>query len=100
MTPRLFFDQLRHDVNAAIRGLGRSLGFATAIVLTLALGIGANAAMFGIVDRLMFRPYPYLRDAATVHRVYWRTFDRGTESIRWDGEYRRYLDFQEFTTSF
>src|SRR5690606_33594151 len=37
---------------------------------------------------------------STVHRIYWRTVDRGTESIRWDGEYRKYLDFQEWTTSF
>jgi len=56
--------------------------------------------MFGIVDRLLFRSYPYLRDPGTVHRVYWRAFDRGNEAIRWDGEYRGYLDFQESTRSF
>lgn len=95
-----FLDCVHRDGRAAVRGLQRSPGFTAAIVLTLALGIGANAAMFGIVDRMMFRPYPYLRDPASVHRVYWRTFDRGIESIRWDGEYRRYLDFQESTTSF
>ena len=35
-----------------------------------------------------------------MHRVYRRAFDRGNEAIRWDGEYRGYLDFQESTRSF
>lgn len=33
-------------------------------------GVGANAAMFGVVDRLAFRPYPYRRDPGSVHQVY------------------------------
>jgi len=68
--------------------------------LTLALGIGANAMMFGIVDRLLFRPYPYMRDPATVHRVYWQWWRRGARVTRWDTEYPRYLDLQRLTTSF
>src|SRR6185312_5475644 len=35
-----------------------------------ALGIGANAAMFAVVDRLLLRPPAYLRDPSRVHRVY------------------------------
>ncbi len=42
------------------RTLRRSPGFAAAVVLTLALGIGANAAMFGVVDRLLLQPPEHL----------------------------------------
>ncbi len=51
-------DIVLRDVRYAARGLRRAPGFAITIVVTLALGIGANAAMFGVIDRLMFRPFP------------------------------------------
>jgi hypothetical protein len=50
-------EEVAHDVRLTLRGIARSPGFAASVILTLALGIGANAAMFGVVDRLMFRPY-------------------------------------------
>ena len=59
--------------------LAKVAGFAATVIVTLGLGIGANAAMFGVVDRLMFRPYAYLRDPSTVHRVYLRATYRGTD---------------------
>src|SRR6185437_5564132 len=70
-------DHAMQDVRYAARGLRRSPAFAVTVMLTLALGIGANAAMFGVVDRLMFRPVAYLRDPSTVHRVYLQTTARG-----------------------
>ncbi len=39
----------------AVRGIARNPGFTAAVVLTLALGIGANATMFGVIDRLLLR---------------------------------------------
>jgi predicted permease len=95
-----WLDDLIQDARYAVRGLRRSPGFAATVILTLGLGIGANAAMFGVVDRLMFRPYPYLRDPATVHRVYLRSVDRGIAHTISTTEYARSLDLRRWTSSF
>ena len=63
-----WLDELGRDVRHALRGLGRSPGFAAAVVLVLALGIGANTAMFGIVHGVLIRPLPY-PDADAIVRV-------------------------------
>ena len=95
-----WLDHLQQDVRYAVRGLRRSPGFSFGVIATLALGIGANAAMFSVVDRLMFRPYPMLRDPSTVHRIYLRYNDRETTINTYSFEYARYLDFQRWTSSF
>jgi hypothetical protein len=51
------------DVRHAFRLLGRSPVFAIVAVLTLAIGIGANTAIFSVADALLFRPLPF-RDPA------------------------------------
>jgi putative ABC transport system permease protein len=51
-------DELRADVTYGVRWLRRSPGFAAAAILSLALGIGANTAIFSVIDTLMLRALP------------------------------------------
>ena len=70
MRLRDLVDDLRDDVRFAVRGLRRDKVMASFIVVTLALGIGANAAMFSAVDRLLIRGPSYIAEPSRVMRVY------------------------------
>lgn len=55
----VLFDRIRHDLAYAARGLARNPGFAATALGTLALGVGASAAMFSVVNSILLRPLPY-----------------------------------------
>jgi len=90
----------RQDLRYTLRGLRNAPAFTAAVIVTLALGIGANSAMFSIVDRLLFRAPPMLRNPALAHRVYLASTYRGKVNFNEGVQYARYTDFTNWTTSF
>ena len=54
-----WLEQLWHDVRYGLRGMGRNPGFTGVAVIALALGIGANSAIFTAVDAILLRPLGY-----------------------------------------
>lgn len=58
------------DVRYAVRGLVREPWFTAFIAVTLGLGIGVNAAMYGVVDRLLLRGPLHVQDAARLQNIY------------------------------
>ena len=74
------------DLRYALRTFARSPGLTVAAVVCLALGIGGNATIFGVVDTLLFRPPAHIKDPGQVMRLYFRThsptFGTFTGSVR------------------
>jgi predicted permease len=89
------YDRFTLDVRDAFKRLAGSPGFTVAALIILALGIGANAAIFSAVDTLAFRPLPFARPHELVH-IY-QDSDDGRPS---SNAYPAYLDVAAVTDLF
>jgi putative ABC transport system permease protein len=78
------------DLRFAVRTLRRNPGFTAVAVLTLALGVGANAAIFSVVNAVLLRPLPWAEpDRAVMIWSRWTAFDKTWVSDGEVNDYRR-----------
>jgi predicted permease len=89
-----WIDRIRQDLSYAVRGLRKSPGFTAAVVLTLGLGLGVNAAMFTFLDQVFVKPPASVADPGTVRRLY-ADFSRRDEAGRYVGAIFRYPQIKE-----
>jgi putative ABC transport system permease protein len=86
---------LLQDIRYGIRNLLKTPGFTAIAILTLALGIGANSALFSVVNGVLLNPLPYPEPDKMIS-VYAKTSDFGHSSIT----YLNFLDWQKNNHSF
>ena len=91
-------DAVWQDARVTMRGFARNPVFTAGVMVTFALGVGANAAMFSVIDRMMVRPPALMRDPASVHRVHMYRTSNGIESET-GGQYARNADIARWTTN-
>ena len=85
------------DIRYATRGLIRSPGFTAAALLTLAIGIGANAIVFSLVNALLLRPAPAVRDPSSLYSIFTSDFSSGPYG---SSSYPDFISLREEASSF
>ena len=93
-----FIDALRQDTRYSLRGIRTRPAFTAIVTLTIALGIGANATMFGVLDRLLFRAPEHVRDPERVVQI--ETHRAGSRFAQSSFSYASYTDFRDRATGF
>jgi predicted permease len=74
-------EQWRQDFAYAVRGLRRTPGLAATIIVTLALGIGVNATLFSLLDRVFVQMPTGISHPEEVRRLYWQGGEGGGRSF-------------------
>jgi putative ABC transport system permease protein len=92
-------EALWQDARYTLRNLAGNPVFSLGVILTLALGIGANTAMFSFADRLLLRSPARMIDPGSVHRAYLYVTSRNQERET-GGQYARYADLLKSSTAF
>ena len=92
-----WFDDLKGDVRHGVRTLARTPAFTAIAVLTLALGIGANTAIFSIVNGVLLRPLPY---PMPEQLVYFTTQFPAQGFLHFWVSPPEYMEFRELNRSF
>ena len=83
------------DVRYGLRGLRKTPRFTIAAVLTVVLGVGANATIFSVLNPLLFKPLPYPEPDRIVN-----VFRTSPQSDRWPHSMANYLDHRARNTVF
>ena len=96
---RAWLDRLWQDVRYGCRMLGKNPGFTTVAVVSLAIGVGANCAIFSFADALLLRPLPVARpgEIMTVGSVNRLESLRATALV---SSYRDYVDVRDRASSY
>ncbi|MGW8265781.1 MAG: ABC transporter permease [Longimicrobiales bacterium] len=88
-------DHLLHDLRTALRSLRKRPGFSSVVILTLALGIGANTAVFSVLDGVLLKPLPY-PDSQELVRIYQLWEDGETGEAQYQFNYVTGLDYLDY----
>jgi len=92
-----------HDIRYGVRMLAKKFGFTVVVVLTLAMGIGANTAVFSFLDRMLLRPLPVknARELVKLKRQYqYQSPDRLWEGTSDDFSYPLYVSYRDASEMF
>lgn len=92
-----WLDEVRHDFRLSVRLASRNVPFSAAVVVTLALGIGATTAIFSMVDGVLLRGWPFADGDRLV--MIWET-DRASETLHEPASWPDIVDMRTRTRAF